>query len=74
MKSVIRVKIREDGSFVVTTGDLKGEHHCSADDLLKTVESLGLHLDEVKSTKGSLHGHSHEHGHSHGESDTHHHH
>lgn len=60
------VRVEDDGTASINTGDLKGEHHHAADDFLKyLIEELGGDYT-VKSTKlhrhadGTTNSHSHE--------------
>ena len=62
MKAEMNIVIREDGSLVITTGDLQGEHHAKADEFMAMVEKLMGGPVEVKSTKGHHHSHTHQHG------------
>lgn len=56
------VRIEEDGTVAVTTGDMSGEHHKSCDDFLRELEELLGGEVKVKSTKEHHHHHTHAEG------------
>ena len=67
----MNVRVLDDGTVRVETGDMGGVSHKAADDFIKELQRLmGGAPAEVKSTKG--HAHQHAHGHEHGH-DHHHH-
>lgn len=72
MPSEMRCKIEEDGTITVETDQIAGQHHISADELLRFVrEKMGGEHKVEKRRQGVTHHHEHEHaGHGHG----HHHH
>ena len=70
MQAEMHLTILDDGTISITTGNLAGEHHASADEFIKLVEKLAGGGRDTKSTRD----HGHQHGHHHGHHDHHHHH
>ena len=66
------VEILKDGKICLDMNDMSGEHHHSADEFVKLVESLMGGPVESKSKRAGLRAHSH--GHEHGHEHDHHHH
>lgn len=61
-QSEIEWEILEDGTVSITTDDLSGPNHHSADELLKQLgEIMGGHVD-VKKRSHFAHVHTHAHG------------
>lgn len=73
-KMTIDAKIEEDGTVTITTGDLSGEYHKTADEFLKFLAELMGGPVEARPIKGAAKLHSHGHGHSHSHEDGEHHH
>jgi len=64
-KNEIQIEVLEDGTVSVTTDDLAGPNHVSADKLLKELaEALGGTVQIKKRLRlgHALHVHAHEHG------------
>lgn len=61
MAAEFEIEVKPDGRIAVTTGDMHGPHHGSADELLRMMEQLAGGKVERKSRKG-VHRHAHSHG------------
>ncbi len=71
MQSQMDIKILSDGTVSIKTGNMQGEHHVSADELLNDIAAGVGGERTIESTKGKHHHHHHHaheatHGHHHG--------
>lgn len=64
-KVEMELTVLEDGTVSVSTGDMSGENHLSADQMIKELQKLLGGVTVVKSTKEHLHKHEHKHGEGH---------
>ena len=62
MKAEMELTILDDGTISITTGNMAGEHHASADEFIKLVHQLAGGARETKSTR-EHHHHRHTHQH-----------
>lgn len=65
-KREMDVEFREDGRILITTGDMSGPHHKSAQEFIDGVAELMGKKPDTKSRKGTMHTHHHHHGEQHG--------
>lgn len=66
-KAQFEVTIEEDGTVSISTGNLQGPSHHSADDFIKMLQVTLGHDFTVKRNKGHIHSHSDGVTHQHGE-------
>ena len=64
MKAEMQLEVLADGTIKITTGNMQGDQHASADAFIKLIAELAGGARETQSTK-EHHHHHHTHQHDH---------